>query len=807
MNKPISTAQKSNLDYMAMVEYFEPTIEYSKTNRANYSHLLNDGFSVSCWEPLCKKIAVSEEPFPKIIASITLQEPRPRTIGVLLELLSYIKKDNVSTYLYKQVKAHAAMDFHAYWKVLLHLGFGSGIRSSVWKKWSYPQSLLLIEEAIDRYWDEDDGAFKVKPYSGPLMTIKYKNISFDIRQSTNNEQSYMILRNFSSLKKFVEDIYSSKNTIAEIKQTHNALSGIFDRLFEVFNPDKVLNELEEQFEKLILENTPIISVHVAYYQAFGYDPSMARNKDIRRSLSLSILKEKYESLLKTKIEKQKNRRFSSNQNILKRRQASFSLVFLQQNLIRERSYEVQFNNLPIFTEWGEYMLSLEDRIRVVSIQASLSILNFVARCHSKTENFSTKDISQGDLIDFLNDESMSQQGASDAKVFLSNMIDFLMAKKSVIKLPLMGPLPEPPNVNICKNIKVKKPDQVSNRISIPEVVFTEIMSYIDELEPTHKNAFELIAAGGLRPNELEGILPGSLIEKDGKLVLCIWEYKKEKMKGRKGKKPIREIPLNFSEAIQAFREQVKISEDARKASGHDSIFIRRIHNSNVYGVLTTSSLKQAVNNLIKKHNIFNLNTGELWHYTPYQLRVSLIVEMIEYGASDAQLKAFFGWNADSTTENAYFMARKLKLMEMDTEFFKREFAVNLSQEAIGQYSEEELNEIVIMFYATSREMSYGRCMRHPSQGICGKLHEASACAPCENIKVSPHYRKKWEELYALQYRELLKLRLYYGQRGHTEEQYKKYEFYVVQSGILESYANILMNIDKPSVMKVVKWHE
>lgn len=807
MTKPIATGQRNNQDYMALVEYFEPTIEHSKTNRANYTHLLNDGFSVRCWELLCKKIATSDEPFPKLIESITHQEPRPRTVGFLLELLSHIKKDEISAYLYKQVKAHATMDFHARLKILLHLGFGSGIRSSLWNQWSYPQSLLMIENAMDRYWDEDDGAFKVKTYSGPLMTIKYKNISIDIRQCTNNEQSYKILRNFSSLKKFVEDIYDGKKTVAVIKQTHNALGGIFEKLFEVFNPDKVLNELEEQFERLILENTPIVSAHEAYYKVFGYDPYTARKKDIRYSFSFSGLKEKYEPLLKIKIEKQKNRRFSSNQNILKERKASFSLVFLHQNLIRKRFYEVKFNTLPIFIEWSEYMLSLDDKIRMVSVQAALAILNFVSSRHPKIENLSTRDITQGDLIDFLNDGGMSQIGASDAKVFLSNMIDFLMAKKSVRKLPLIGPLPEPPSVNICKDIKVKKPDQVSNRIPIPEGVFTEIMRYIDELEATHKHAFELIAAGGLRPNELEGITPDSLIEKDGKLVLCIWEYKKENTKRRKGEKPIREIPLNFSEAIQAFREQVKVSEDARKASGHASIFIRRIHNSNVYGVMTTSSLKCAVNNLIKMHNIFNPNTGELWHYTPYQLRVSLVVEMIENGASDAQLKAFFGWNSESTMQNAYYMARKLKLMEMDTEFFKREFAVNLSQEAIDQYSEEELNEIVEMFYATSREMSYGRCIRHPSQGICGKLHEASACAPCENFKVSPHYRKKWEELYMLQYRELLKLRLFYEQRGHTEEQYEKYEFYVVQSGILESYANVLMNIDKPSVMKAVKWHE
>jgi hypothetical protein len=102
-------------------------------------------------------------------------------------------------------------------------------------------------------------------------------------------------------------------------------------------------------------------------------------------------------------------------------------------------------------------------------------------------------------------------------------------------------------------------------------------------------------------------------------------------------------------------------------------------------------------------------------------------------------------------------------------------------------------------------MGYGTCLRHPIQGECGKLHEASACAPCSKLNVDNSRRPAWEKLYEDQYKKVVQLREFYKERGQEPARYETFAYYIKEMGILESYASVLMNIDKP--IKVVKWHE
>lgn len=795
----IPKSKRTDKAYLELLNYFEPIMGYSLRNRTGYAVLLSSGFSLSYWKPFCELISTSDELFPRIVSSLTGRLPSTQAKTFLLELANKLLPDKFFAYLYRQVKANASEDFHSLKKIYFRLGIGDG--KVFGSKRYFSEYTQMINDAMTCYWEEDDSIFKARPNQYATVSIKYKNIETDIGVSASSEGARRIVLDYNNLKALILDIYNGEKTIPAIRRCHHIFAVKFDKLFTVYNPEKVLKEFEEQLEIMIQDNIPILGIHQGYYRLFGNQGTHSA-----RALNGSKLKEKYEAILYHKRVEQRNRRFASNLNILRERRTSFSLVFLRQNRIRSLKYEAKFRTMPIFTEWAEYMLSLGDRLIGKGMQDSTGLINYIVEKHPERIKLCSRDITKRDLTDFLKNGGISQRGAIEAKAFLGRMIDFLISKKSDGKIPLIGPLPEPPTSNVCKDIFVKKVDH-KNRIPIDENVFVQITAFIDELEMTYRNAFKLIAAGGLRPNELEGITIDSLVEKNGKRILHVWEFKKEKLLAKRGKKPIREFPLNDPETIKAFEDQVRESENARRVSGHDSIFIRKREHFNIYSIVTAEQLGTAVNKLIKKHNIRSPLTGELWNYTPYQLRVSLVVDMIENGASDKQLKSFFGWIADKTMENAYYMARKLKLMEMDTEFFKKEFSIQLSKTAIDQYSENELHEIVTMFYATSREMAYGRCMRHPSQGICGKLHEASACAPCTNLKAAPQYRSKWEELYVLQYKELKRLRIFYEQRGHVSEQYEKYEFYVVQSGILTSYANVLMNIDRPKEINVVKWHE
>jgi hypothetical protein len=223
-----------------------------------------------------------------------------------------------------------------------------------------------------------------------------------------------------------------------------------------------------------------------------------------------------------------------------------------------------------------------------------------------------------------------------------------------------------------------------------------------------------------------------------------------------------------------------------------------------YGILKSQKVNYNIKQLIEKHNICDEH-GKLWEYTSYQLRVSMVVEMIEAGATDKELLSFFGWISTETLRTSYAMAKKLKLADLNSEFFRAEFNVELTQSTLDQYTEEELRMIYVELHLHSRDMGYGRCLRHPIQGECGKLHEASACAPCSKLNVDHTRRPSWENLYEAQYKNVVQLRHFYEGRGEEPERYEAFSFYIKEMGILESYASVLMNIDKPS--KVVKWYE
>ncbi|RKY52489.1 MAG: hypothetical protein DRP93_08070, partial [Candidatus Neomarinimicrobiota bacterium] len=308
-----------------------------------------------------------------------------------------------------------------------------------------------------------------------------------------------------------------------------------------------------------------------------------------------------------------------------------------------------------------------------------------------------------------------------------------------------------------------------------------------------KNAYIILSETGARPGELANITPELLIDENGKKKLVIFQSKPEKSHSKKGRKPKRTVTASAL-AITAFEEQVSLSKEARKINSEDSIFIRKSINKTGYDIINAPSLRSHINLLIKKHNICDPNTGKVWHYTPYQLRVKLVVEMIENGATHEQLKAFMGHLSDEPLKKAYAMVKKLKLMDMNTDFFEKEFSIKLSKNAIDQHNEEDLKEIVTMLYATSREMMYGMCTRHPIQGECGKLHEAASCAPCENLRTAPSNRKAWEALYTEQCIKLYNLRNWCLERGIKEEDMKNMEWYIVEDGTLWSYASVLFNM-------------
>ncbi len=334
---------------------------------------------------------------------------------------------------------------------------------------------------------------------------------------------------------------------------------------------------------------------------------------------------------------------------------------------------------------------------------------------------------------------------------------------------------------------------------MPEDVYLQIRIHINELSDAGiKNAFLIQSATGCRPSELASLHKDSL-KYDEKLdchILSIYTSKQEAAYGKKGKLPIRKVPIYEQDVIEAFQEQVKISQEARNESGNDSIFIRRYYRRHVvkYHIPSSRELIRDINELIKKYNIKAELDNNTWHYTPYQMRAMLATIMVEKGHAPEEIRAFFGWLTNHTSEKAYAFIQKKKLAELNTELFQKHFKVSFNEELLKSYSRKEKEQIFVNLYIHKRQMEYGQCVRHPIIGTCSKLEGPEGCASCARLDTDTPYLPSWIKIRDSQkeiYNELVNT---LESEGISDSEYETWPEYIIEKQRLESYQSLIDRI-------------
>ena len=774
---------------VALINFFELLIGYSHKKRHLLGCLLNDGLRVEYWPKLLELLKNSDESLGKLYHQVTKKELSVKSAGMLWVLIHALANEVFTTYLNSQVKAQAKEGFLSFKDIgnrfRINTSSGSPILKCVEP---YAEVGKAIQNALDDYFEVEDEVLKLRTVK---QGYELKFGKDKVRLGTNScAKGYKI----EELSPFISDILNSKKSILEIMMLHDYTNPAMFKLFDVFNTTKVMKEVESLLDNMIAENIPIKHAVEALYTVFGCFSRMVQMTVRFHVINLpnySI----YETLTLKKMDEQKLRVAELNFNMLKRRNKTFKLLWNGgASSIRAAGFNIEFKKHPLYTEWAEWTLELGEKGRRLENSQYLSrLFNYIVSIKSREKRFSTKDIKKSDIKSFLDQEETSLNEVKRTLTSYRDFIVFIQDREKLNRDSKMGILPEAPEYDVAQGVAAKL-GEGKNFQPIPDEVHDKIMLYRDELDSSIKNAYIILSETGMRPGELASITPESLIEENGINKLVIFQSKPKKAHAKKGRKAKRTVPVSAL-AISAFKEQVSLSKETRKINSEDAIFIRKPINKTGYAIVNAAYLRSGINPLIKKHNICDLNTGKMWHYTPYQLRVKLVVEMIENGATHEQLKAFMGHLSDEPLKKAYAMVEKLKLMEMNTDFFEKEFSMKLSKNVIDQYNEEDLKEIVAMLYATSREMMYGTCTRHPVQGECGKLHEAASCAPCENLRTDPSNRKDWEAIYTEQCIKLFNLRSWCIERGIKEDDMKNMEWYIVEEGTLWSYASVLFNME------------
>lgn len=149
------------------------------------------------------------------------------------------------------------------------------------------------------------------------------------------------------------------------------------------------------------------------------------------------------------------------------------------------------------------------------------------------------------------------------------------------------------------------------------------------------------------------------------------------------------------ELAHLIENQIVDSEAIRNKHNVPYIFLHQ-NDSYEVSMLNIEYFAVEINGLIEKHHICD-ESGEIWYFTSRQCRETLVVNMIENGVTVNELVYQLGHLSQSTVMQYYAEVRSVRLAEMNTELFKKQFDVLLSEKQLENFSEKERRLLYVDF--------------------------------------------------------------------------------------------------------------
>lgn len=237
--------------------------------------------------------------------------------------------------------------------------------------------------------------------------------------------------------------------------------------------------------------------------------------------------------------------------------------------------------------------------------------------------------------------------------------------------------------------------------------------------------------------------------------------------------------------------QVKDSMETRVKYGLKQIFLNdKGFKATMTGVRV---FLDAINGLIKNYNITD-SSGNLWHFTTKQCRNTLAVDMISNGAKPVEVQNYLGHLYEPTTLKYYAEVRKMKLADMNAEFFRRKFESYVTEEQLLKYTEEERKILYVEFCLGYREVELGICMKKYEQGPCSKRIGKPSCATCTALITGPQKLPKLMSLLNSQENQVKNLIEGYIKNGIYE--FSEYREYQKEKYLLDVYQGLVSEVIK-----------
>lgn len=367
--------------------------------------------------------------------------------------------------------------------------------------------------------------------------------------------------------------------------------------------------------------------------------------------------------------------------------------------------------------------------------------------------------------------------ATAAKVIarLRDITQFLIEKKVSTRNHSI------PIANSFLNIKMHNIGKMGKTMDvIPDVIMDKLEEYKYLLPDEQQRIFDIFNGTGMRLKEI------LFLEKD-----CLdYTYINDKDENKRGvilkyvpykilktQKKIRSCDrheIYISEFLaEIIEKQIDISANLRNKKNVPYIFIG---DSSGFVRVKGRSITRNIKKIIKDNNICDID-GEVWNFDARQFRATVAANMIENEATEAEIMQQLNHIEPNTTRKYYEKVKKLKLAQLNEKFFEKEFEVKIGKEQLELYTEEERKLLYVDFELSEREVLFGKCTKHFSQGRCNNAGE-DACANCSKLCTGKKYLPRWMELLQKQEDIIKALEVGYSRESIPPSEYSNFIEYI-----------------------------
>ncbi|MFI3173114.1 MAG: site-specific integrase [Clostridia bacterium] len=595
-----------------------------------------------------------------------------------------------------------------------------------------------------------------------------------------------------------------------------------EKIIELMKRNESLSEISKvetnyRLIKYLIEDIPFLEKYIkAMAKKFTENRLQISDTALFRSIShskkLSVLRyynEKFVDILQkiTQEEKKKQRKKFISENHLQINIDNdiWRIYGMYGGSLRNETADFRTINSPSLRlevkHYFCYKFKYSNKVNLSTFYAMKIAINVLLNIKPEIHYFA--DITETDVRELLlfletkykknSGEKLSEYSIAKSINSLNNINSYLMGafRNEKIRSPI-------PHVNPFENFifhNLRKYTKTTE--SIPESIVYQMDIHSIELSNVNKLIYDIFTNTGLRLKEVY-FLEEDCIEDSRYDNVYQLKYKPHKVLSSRKAKGLDECQrvMITRELANKIDNYISLTENKRAISGTKYIFLSdRPKCENI--VMDSQPFIKSVKSLIVKHNICD-DDGNLWKFSVRQLRKTLAVKLIEQGATTAELAYWLGHMCSDTADRYYAEVRKMKLAELNTQFFKEKFDILLSSEQMESYTEEERKLLYTDFRLEYRRVELGFCLHKSLDEVCPYRNSLYNCINCKNLCTGRKYLSYWQELFDQQKYIFNKL-----VESYTKSQiydYTEYMEYKQEYKLLVSYQSIVSTIENGGVV-------